>query len=239
MRDWFLDPLAGWQLPERKGGNPNHVAKGPKGGQFAKKGLGIGVHEMPYGKTHIEADPAQSDDVTAHLANLDLLPTRAADALQEHGTEFYISNVAVPLSDSKGHLTGVQPRGWPEGSTWDLVGGVYDSNNNQVLAGIRTHSGSTATALHEAGHALDYALSSADSPVSQHTPMAVHHDRLYKKLSLYLQQGGPGGEIGRKELFAEGVADVVKQEATARVIYDDEFVDWVKGMLNDTVYDDG
>lgn len=103
---------------------------------------------------------------------------------------------------------GNMPRGWPPGSSWDDVGGVYSNEYRAVL--VRNSgrpSGSLNLALHEFGHAVDYALgnpSQAPAFTELHRSVLPLIQKLTdpESVSIYAQ----AGRRGKLELFAEGFA---------------------------------
>ncbi|WP_416563913.1 hypothetical protein [Nocardia testacea] len=98
-----------------------------------------------------------------------------------------------------------RPHGWPDGSTWDDVGGVYSDRFRAMLVGDARHSRKD-TLPHEFGHALDDAL----GRVSEELVFSQFHSKVLR----HIQQTSPNiaeyfarpGEAGKRELFAEGIA---------------------------------
>ncbi|MEV0105890.1 hypothetical protein AB0H42_06055 [Nocardia sp. NPDC050799] len=98
-----------------------------------------------------------------------------------------------------------KPAAWPDGSTWDDVGGVYSERFRALLVGHAQHS-RKATAPHEFGHALDDALDrpSKEPVFSQFHTMVLRHIQVTSpKGAEYFARPG---ESGKRELFAEGIA---------------------------------
>lgn len=56
------------------------------------------------------------------------------------------------------YLKGVHPRGWPEGTTWDMVCGASGLPGRPSVVAIYGKSGSINTLAHEYGHTLDECL---------------------------------------------------------------------------------
>lgn len=161
--------------------------------------------------------------VQEHIRNLDRIPQPVLAALADQGVRVYIGAAGVPSLDGNRDLSGVQPRGWQRG-TWDDAAGSYAASRRTVSAGVgRGWSVSGSVALHEVGHAL------ADVRGLNYSPdLAMHHARLFDRLSPYLQQGGPAGPAGCEELVAEGLALYWSRglAAVARE-FDPAFARWV------------
>lgn len=67
-----------------------------------------------------------------------------------------------PLTQLRGgELLGGVPRGWPEGSSWDDVAGVYIPGLRRLLVNSSGASASGSVMLHEFGHATDAAYDGA------------------------------------------------------------------------------
>ena len=109
----------------------------------------------------------------------------------------YIGNRPITeLGYDTSHLG--SPRGWPPGSRWADVGGVYIPAEPTMLVGSK---GGPDTALHEFGHAVDDALGDP----SQGKVFAELHGQIAKcaRLEPYLTQLNGAGQ---EELFAEAFA---------------------------------
>ena len=92
------------------------------------------------------------------------------------------------------------PRGWPPGTSWADVPGVFDPAGPALLLGTGAH-GSTNLALHEFGHAADAALGSP----SQGKVFGRLHDEIDRRVRLDPYYTQPGG-AGEQEFFAEAFA---------------------------------
>lgn len=145
-----------------------------------------------------------------------------------HGLQ--IGARSLPELDDLQHLRGVYPRGWPPGSTWDIVGGC--GGPQQVAVAVEGISDSAATALHEIGHAVGSRLKVRGISVDQSTELVEHHRRLYGKLPPYLAQDGPGGIAGCEEMFAESVAELhVWSAQLFDELYDQSYRLWLEKTL--------
>ena len=94
-------------------------------------------------------------------------------------------------------------------TTMKKVPGYYFSDGVTV-ASTRSNSGSASLAAHEFGHAIG-----AKIGVDHSDELYKWHERLYPQLSSYFKQGGVHGFKGRKELWAEGVAFVIRNDRLA------------------------
>ena len=140
--------------------------------------------------------------VREHLEHLGLLPDKLLQRLKSEGMRVCLGNKDVlGLCDDE-WLKAQSPRGW-EGAHEGFVGvpGIYHIGRKTVYAG-RGRSGSSSTVLHEYGHGVGELLGLKNANSTREA-----HQRMHKKLVEYLQQGGPGGEVGCEELLAESIAD--------------------------------
>jgi len=128
-------------------------------------------------------------------------------------------NVAEFVVDAAPSLRGVQPRGWPAGSTWDNTDAVHLPSRRLLVFAEkrRTRSGDIVPSSrvesvfrHEVGHAFDRATGAAGLYQSAGASFmfAYHRDvtRMEAQnriaLNYYLQRGA----AGRQEAFAEAFA---------------------------------
>ncbi|MFA4930262.1 MAG: hypothetical protein WC570_00120 [Patescibacteria group bacterium] len=150
----------------------------------------------------LSIDDLQSGEVKGYLADIDMMPKKLIDNLKEGGVNVVIGNTDVPGLSNNRLLEG-KPRGWDQ----DNMSGVkacYDPVNKIVYAG-EGMGASTSPVLHEYGHAVIDLFDSTGNP-----KIIEAHERLYDNLGDYLKQGGPGGEAGVDEFFAESFADYIK-----------------------------
>lgn len=96
---------------------------------------------------------------------------------------------------------GGTPEGWPQGTTWNDVGGAYDVDHRALLAAQPYESD---IALHEFGHAVDHAFGMpsqgpAFAEVYANVLPRIPHES--SEAAAYFAQ--PGG-VGEEELFAHG-----------------------------------
>lgn len=161
-----------------------------------------------WGKDTLRVTDLDLDATRAHLRDLDLVPTELVRRLQaaKGGVRgVYVGKGGVPELDEMGYLSGVRPRGWAEGDTWDIVGGAYAEGDRYILAGTG-RSGSYSTILHETGHAVQSRLFNT----TMVNELRRYQKLFHKELRKYYQQGGPGGAAGASEMWAETFALRIK-----------------------------
>jgi RHS repeat-associated protein len=154
----------------------------------------------------VEGDGSGTGGSVSILAALAKLPPELLSALEGAGVKW------VAVKDSVAEyptFSGGSPRGWPAGSTWSQVPGVYDPSTNSVViatSGAHGH-GSSDLVLHETGHAFDYVMghpsqgedfSWAYAQSSWATADPSGPDRYYTSA------GNPAGYL--EEAFAESFA---------------------------------
>jgi len=138
-----------------------------------------------------------------------------------------IRDDGVRIASSRGSITdhavdlrGVAPRGWPPGSTFDTVPGVYRPEKKDVIIstiegpnGTRVVSnahGSYDMVLHELGHAVDGAVVENASTDAR---FAATRERDLAALPEYMRQPG---EAGASETYAEAFARYYGADPTMR-----------------------
>jgi type VI secretion system secreted protein VgrG len=119
------------------------------------------------------------------------------------------------VTDYRTDLKGVQPRGWPPGSTWDTVPGAYMADTNEVVIATRGHDtadgphvpetgeghGSSDLVLHESAHSIDEAAPGGRRSAGGDFNTARNGD--LGTLDSYETQPG---EAGQEENYAESAA---------------------------------
>ena len=109
-------------------------------------------------------DAADAELVAQELSKM---PLSKLEAMERGGVKVVACRGSV--TDYLAHLRGVKPRGWPPGSSWDSVPGLYLPSTKEVVIATRGHGtpggafvppmgdghGSYNLVLHEAAHALD------------------------------------------------------------------------------------
>lgn len=152
-------------------------------------------------------------DVDAVATSLARLPAVLLERAQRGGVTVVACRDSV--TDHLTALRGVQPRGWPPGSTWDSVPGLYDPASKQLV--IATHSDASAARVlpstgyghgsfdalfHEFGHALDDSRALGVDSRSRTFRAAYEKDRpaMTSAGDQYLLQPG---DAGPQEAWAE------------------------------------
>lgn len=174
----------------------------------------------------IEVSDIEQGVVITHLDHLSYLPEGFVKFMVGKGIKIKIGAEDVPSLTGDELYRSQAPRGWGEKKDWSKVPGCWDPRNKTVYAGKGLH-GSSSLVLHEFGHGVGDLLGLDDSEV-----LIKAHKRLYPKLTSYLQQDGPGGVVGRQELFAEGFADYFRLSREKFVKkYDEEFYLFLEGVI--------
>ncbi|MCK5809487.1 MAG: hypothetical protein KAH00_00265 [Cocleimonas sp.] len=154
---------------------------------------------------------ATADDLPPVINELAKLPTEALQRMVDEGSNVFV--VRDSIVEHYPELSGVRPRGWPPGSTWDTVPGVARTGANEMVvatvsgdAGERaipakgTNHGSYNLVIHEAAHlysGLTGGHRSDDFIVARNKEIEAGH----LTIPYLLQEGN----AGRSETFA-GVA---------------------------------
>lgn len=160
--------------------------------------------------------------VQKHLEHLSRVPPKLAAKMADYLSGVYVGADSLTGLDDMGHLKGVQPRGWSEGSTWDSVAGAYESVKRKVIAGVG-REGCASLANHEYAHGVDDALGRA----SHRADFRELHREVYDQLEPYFKQGGPGAEAGCQEMFAECFGMMTVAPDRAVKTFGRDVVDWM------------
>lgn len=181
------------------------------------------------GEVVVTAGSATDEDRKAVLAQVERMPEGGLQALKDAGIK--ITVVRDSVVEALPSLKGVQPRGWPPGSTWDSVPGLYDPDTKQVIIATRNGKvpktgdghGSVNLVYHETGHAIDEAVkghTDADFVKARDADMAA--------LPAYLAQTG---DAGPEETYAETLALYQSDPDACRKQYPNLYAYWATDPL--------
>lgn len=149
------------------------------------------------------ADAADAEMVARELEKA---PPAALQQLKDQGTKVVVCRNSV--TEHLPRLKGVQPRGWPKGSTWDSVTGCH--TNKEVVVAVThepgkapyiDHKGSTNMVLHETGHGLD--MDGPGASLNSDPAFQAARDKDKGQLRAYYTQAG---DAGLQETYAESFA---------------------------------
>jgi hypothetical protein len=151
----------------------------------------------------VVAGTASASDQAVVVAELLKMPQAALEVLRDEGAKVWVCQNSV--TQVRTDLAGVRPRGWPPGSTWDTVPGLFDGGNNRVIIATRAGRvppqgdghGSHNLVIHEVGHAVDHNSAASESPAFVASRKADE-----KTLGGYESQAGAAG---REETYAESM----------------------------------
>lgn len=137
-------------------------------------------------------------EVQQHLADFSQLPIDVIRTMGFLGLKVKIGNADVVGLSGDESLKQGTPRGWAgKEDGWQGVAGAYCEGT--VYAGTGKYP-PDRLALHEYGHGMGDKLRLDDA-----LPVMEAHERLFAKLPLYEQQGGPRGHAGRQEFLAQSI----------------------------------
>jgi|GEM_PF-353297 len=154
-------------------GEPGYLDKPRTGGGGGRKRRTLNGQHAPnithqaFNLTHA-AGTADDMDRALVAAELSKLPPYILQRMDDNGTTVQVCRNSV--TEVRQDLQGVQPRGWPAGSTWDSVPGLTDPNSNQVIIATTGHNtpagahvpvageghGSSNMVIHESMHSIDH-----------------------------------------------------------------------------------
>lgn len=176
-------------------------------------------HKRDYSKL-LDIKGASPEFVERIKTNMDKMPPEILDKLQKHGTKIV---VAGKMADYDANLAKEQPRGWPAGSTWSNVEGMFEDNTNRVVIcetsmhkgkEVKTDPERTQYALfHESSHAVDHAMgnySHGHDFTQAYNEDLKHMSAADRQRLSYLLQGenDPKDFAGREEAFGDILAVV-------------------------------
>lgn len=180
------------------------------------------------GKNLRAGGTSTADDAKAVAEGMKKFPKKVLEDLNKAGIQTECCR--GPVTESIPELKGVQPRGWPAGSTWDSVPGVYSGTVKKVVVGTMEKDGKrhvpgkgegpiphgTPNLIgHEGGHAFDAAdgplkskdaafLKARDEDIATSNPHGMwgHRDDYF----LTTAEGGTNDAGATSETFAESFA---------------------------------
>ncbi len=180
------------------------------------------------GKNLRAGGTSTADDAKAVADGMKKFPKKVLEDLNKAGIQTECCR--GPVTESIPELKGVQPRGWPAGSTWDSVPGVYSGTVKKVVVGTMEKDGKrhvpgkgegpiphgTPNLIgHEGGHAFDAAdgplksknagfLKARDEDIATGNPHGMwgHRDDYF----LSTAEGGTNDAGATSETFAESFA---------------------------------
>jgi hypothetical protein len=172
---------------------------------------------------------------TRGLARMD--PSFLARVVHQRKDDFvpefegvFIGSRKLTDMDGMTRMSGVRPRGWPEGKTWEIAGGAGGASS--CVVSVSGESGSYSTIRHELGHVIGGRLIVDAKKLDDNPELILHHKRLFPKLSAYFRQEGPGGHAGRQEMLAESIANLYGWTPEFfDIMYDREYREWLSKIL--------
>ncbi len=191
------------------------TAAAPKAPQASKTSQSPIASHVVHARFDVVSDVSPAFQSRAKAA-VGTIPAGVWKTLRSGGWQVRIAEFVVDAAPS---LRGVQPRGWPTGSTWDNTDAVHLPARRMLVFAEkrRTRDGRIVPSSrvesvfrHEVGHAFDRATGAAGLYQSAGAGFmfAYHRDvtRMPEKnrtaLNYYLQRGA----AGRQEAFAEAFA---------------------------------
>ena len=180
------------------------------------------------GKNLRAGGTSTADDAKAVAEGMKKFPKKVLEDLTKAG--ILTECCRGPVTEAIPELAGVQPRGWPAGSTWDSVPGVYSGTVKKVVVGTMEKDGKrhvpgkgegpiphgTPNLIgHEGGHAFDAAdgplksknavfLKARDEDIATGTPHGMFGPR--DNYFLTTAEGGTNDAGATSETFAESFA---------------------------------
>lgn len=159
------------------------------------------------------AGSGDAADAALVAARLAVFPEAVLGRLQRSRTKVRACRNSVV--DHLTRLQGERPRGWPPGSTWDSVPGVFYPDTNEVVIAIKGHEpgeephvpstgegeGSVDLVVHETAHGLD--MGGGTRFLSASPAFIAARNADLGQLTQYELQSSPAGE---QETFAESAA---------------------------------
>ena len=166
---------------------------------------------------------ATSEDAQIVALELARMPLGVLQQLKAQGTTVVAMRDSV--TDVRADLRGVTPRGWPPGTTWDSVPGLYWPEQDQVFVATRLENGERRIprpgnghgcvnlVMHETAHAIDYR--GDPGPDESPTDAAFIAAREADLANLGHHQLQPGA-AGLEETYAESLSRYFSGDPTLK-----------------------
>jgi len=171
------------------------------------------------GTTFTKTTSKEFQDVVTK--QIDAYPEKVKIALKERGITF---NAGLKTTEMYPELKGVHPRGWPSGTTWDSVDGLFDPKTKAISVSetyrpirkkefVRVSGKNTVGVLnHETGHGFDKSISAVYSDTSE---FVLAYSKDVRALTQKgMREKGLQYYRRRSEAFAEVFADIMGQGAS-------------------------
>lgn len=167
------------------------------------------------GPTVTMAGTADANDANLVAYEFCKFPLHMQQALDAGGGKIVVCRGSV--TEHLSHLRGVQPRGWPAGSSWDTVPGLFSGDRNEVViatVGHGTPAGAHVPAtgeghgchnlvLHEGAHGISH--NTPGGPASESPAFTAAHTADQATLDNY-EGTNVSPQAARSEAFAESAS---------------------------------
>ena len=186
------------------------------------------VKAKAIGKNIRAGGTSNGDDAKAVAKGMAKISTKVIDNLTKNGIQTEVCR--GPATEVLAELAGEQPRGWPDGMTWDSVPGCYSPSNKKVVVGTMAQGtgrkvpgpgegpiphGTPDLIGHESGHAFDASegtlksknakfLEARDKDKTTGRPRGMYGPR--DNYFLTTAEGGTNDAGSTSETFAESFA---------------------------------
>lgn len=165
------------------------------------------------GPAIVMAGTADANDARLVAYEFTKFPLNMQQVLGNGGGKIVVCRGSI--TEYRTDLKGVHPRGWPAGSTWDTVPGVFNGDRNELVIATTGHGtpagahvpatgeghGSSNLVLHEGAHGIDH---NSPTGLGSGSP-AYNTARTADAGTLSAYENQPGA-AGQEESFAESAA---------------------------------
>ena len=159
------------------------------------------------------AGSGDATDAALVAARVAVFPETVLSRLQQNRTR--VRACRNSITDHLVSLQGQLPRGWPPGSTWDMVPEIFNPSTNEVVIAVIGHGtaagphiplsgegeGSADLVVHETAHGLDMG-----GGLPFLLPARLFSAARNLRLNLVTQYEMQPGGAGQQETFAESAA---------------------------------